>query len=124
MQSSIQEYQDKIKGLGDLNKKHDIVGCYQNHAGAKVGASFWEIEALLEKADPDYFGTQYDIRHAVVEGGYSWKNGLKLLQGHIKTIVLKDFKKIIAQMRAVVIAITGGKQRDFAGCFIGRHRLY
>ena len=92
MQASLELFQNRIKGLSDLNKKHGIVGCYQNHAGTKIGASFWEIEALFEKADPDYFGTQYDIRHAVVEGGYSWKNGLNLLQGHIKTIVLKDFK--------------------------------
>ena len=92
MVESLTLYQHKIKDLSELNRAHKIVGCYQNHAGTKIGASFWEIEKLLETADPDYFGTQYDIRHAVADGGFSWENGLKLLHKRVKTIVLKDFK--------------------------------
>lgn len=92
MTESIKKYQQEIFLLGELNKKHNIVGCYQNHAGTKVGASFWEIHQLLETVDPIYFGTQYDIRHATVDSGYSWTNGLELLHKQIKMIVLKDFK--------------------------------
>ncbi|WP_366187252.1 TIM barrel protein [Flavobacterium ovatum] len=92
MQNDLLLYQKEIKKLSELNKQFDIVGCYQNHAGTTVGASFWEIEAVLKTANPNYFGTQYDIRHATAEGGYSWVNGLQLLHSQIKTIVLKDFK--------------------------------
>lgn len=92
MTDSMEFYQKQIRKLGKLNKKHNIIGCYQNHAGTKIGASYWEVKMLLETVDPDYFGTQFDIRHATVEGGFSWENGLKLLQEHIKVIVLKDFK--------------------------------
>jgi len=92
MQESISFYQHKIEELGKLNKQHDIIGCYQNHAGTKIGASYWEIEQLIKTANPAYFGTQYDIRHAMAEAGKSWENGLKLLNKSIKTIVLKDFK--------------------------------
>lgn len=92
MEKSIELLQSEVKALGDFNKIHKIVGCYQNHAGTKVGASFWEIEKLLETVDQDYFGTQYDIRHAIAEGGHSWENGLRLLHDNIKVIVLKDFK--------------------------------
>jgi len=46
----------------------------------------------LESVNPAFFGAQYDIRHAVAEGGRSWSNGVKLLKDQIKTIVLKDFK--------------------------------
>lgn len=92
MQDSINIYQQKVKELSELNKQYSIIGCYQNHAGTKIGASFWEVKQLLETANPDYFGTQYDIRHATVDSGLSWKNGLQLLSDHIKTIVLKDFK--------------------------------
>ncbi|AUP78689.1 sugar phosphate isomerase/epimerase family protein [Flavivirga eckloniae] len=92
MLDTLKKCQQEIKALGDLNKKLGIIGCYQNHAGTGVGSSFWEVKEILDAVNPDYFGVQYDIRHAVVEGGYSWKNGLKLLQPHIKTIVLKDFK--------------------------------
>ena len=68
------------------------MGCYQNHSGTFVGASIWEIKKILGSADIDHFGIQYDIRHATVEGGLSWENGLRLIRPHIKTIVLKDFK--------------------------------
>ncbi|WP_418263575.1 sugar phosphate isomerase/epimerase family protein [Flavobacterium faecale] len=92
MQNDLLHYQEEIKKLSELNQKNSIIGCYQNHAGTSVGASYWEIEAILKNANQDYFGTQYDIRHATVEGGYSWQNGFYLLHSHIKTIVLKDFK--------------------------------
>ncbi|MGQ1785627.1 sugar phosphate isomerase/epimerase family protein [Saccharicrinis sp. GN24d3] len=92
MQDSIRIYRQKIRELGEANKKYDIIGCYQNHAGTSIGSSYWEIKQLLETVDPIYFGTQYDIRHAMAEGGLSWSNGVKLLKDHIKTIVLKDFK--------------------------------
>ena len=92
MNKSLEKYQNQISELSKLNREVDIVGCYQNHAGTSIGSSFWEIYKLLEKADPKYFGTQYDIRHATVDGGYSWENGLKLLHDKIKVIVLKDFK--------------------------------
>lgn len=64
----------------------------KNHAGTKIGASYWEIEQLLKTADPDCFGTLYDIRHGMVEAGKSWENGLHLLHQSIKNIVIKDFK--------------------------------
>lgn len=92
MEASIRIYQQKVKELGEANQQHHIIGCYQNHAGTKIGASFWEVKQLLETVNPAYFGTQYDIRHATVDSGLSWKNGLQLLRDSIKTIVLKDFK--------------------------------
>ncbi len=92
MQASLLFYQDEIKKLGELNKKLGLVGCYQNHAGTYIGASYWEIQKLLETVNPDFFGVQYDIRHAMVEGSNSWVNGLKLLQQNIKVMVLKDYK--------------------------------
>lgn len=91
-ETSLEYYKDKIRELGELNKKHNLVGCYQNHSGTGIGASVWEIKMLLESVDHEFFGTQYDIRHAVAEGGRSWPNGVRLLKEHIKTIVIKDFK--------------------------------
>ena len=92
LEASLDHYKEKVRQLGALNKEHNIIGCYQNHSGTKIGASVWEVRKLLETVNSDFFGTQYDIRHAVVEGGQSWPNGVKLLQENIKTIVLKDFK--------------------------------
>ncbi|MBK5209283.1 MAG: TIM barrel protein [Flavobacteriaceae bacterium] len=91
MYESLAFYQKEIEKLGKLNNDLGIAGCYQNHAGRLIGSSFWEIDALLKTVNPLSFGTQYDIRHAMVEGGYSWENGFDLLKSRIKVIVLKDF---------------------------------
>ncbi len=92
MEADLDYYQQKIEQLSTLNNKLGIIGCYQNHAGTSIGASIWEIKKLLELANFSAFGVQYDIRHALVEGGLSWGNGVKLIKEHIKTIVVKDFK--------------------------------
>ena len=89
---SIQGFQRQMRALGELNKTLNLTGCYQNHAGLLVGASVWEIWEMLKTADPAHMGVQYDIRHATVEGGLSWPTGLRLLQSHIKSIALKDFR--------------------------------
>jgi L-ribulose-5-phosphate 3-epimerase len=92
MQDSLLNYQEEIRKLSLLNQKLGIAGSYQNHDGITLGSSFWEIEAILQKVKTTDFGSQYDIRHAMVEGGYSWKNGFKLLQPKMNSLVLKDFK--------------------------------
>ncbi|MEX2632857.1 MAG: sugar phosphate isomerase/epimerase family protein [Balneolales bacterium] len=89
---SIKSFQSTIRELGELNAELGIVGCYQNHAGTRAGASLWELHQMLATANPESMGAQYDIRHATVEGGLSWVNGLRLIQPRIETIVLKDFK--------------------------------
>ena len=91
MPETIQHFQDQIKNLSELNSKLGVVGCYQNHAGKLIGASAWELWALMQKANTEAMGLQYDIRHAVVEGGMSWENGLRLLHQNIKVLAIKDF---------------------------------
>jgi sugar phosphate isomerase/epimerase len=118
MEESIRIYQTQVKQLSKANKKYGIIGCYQNHAGTKIGASFWEVKQLLEKANTAHFGTQYDIRHAMVDSGLSWKNGLRLLQDSIKTIVLKDFKWGIMDGKWKVVNVPIGEGMvDFKSYF-------
>lgn len=88
---AVEQFQQSIKGLSYLNKKLGLTGCYQNHSGDRAGASIWELWDMLQEADKQHMGVQYDIRHALVEGGLSWKNGLRLIQSQIKTIAIKDF---------------------------------
>lgn len=89
---SIEQYRQKIVELGELNKSLGLIGCYQNHSGMLVGASIWEIFNLLQGSNTDHMGAQYDIRHATVEGGKSWENGLRLIKPRIRSIVIKDFR--------------------------------
>jgi len=37
-------------------------------------------------------GVQFDIRHAVVEGGLAWPVNLRLVAGSINTLAVKDFR--------------------------------
>lgn len=74
-----------------LNRKFGIQGCYQNHSGAKIGGPVWDLYWLVNGCDPEFISVQYDIRHAVAEGGFSWPLGMKLLSPWIKTTAIKDF---------------------------------
>ncbi|MCM4170116.1 sugar phosphate isomerase/epimerase [Arenibacter sp. TNZ] len=85
-------YGQQFKNLEEFNKKLSLIGCYQNHAGNHVGAPIWDLPPILEAAKNVHMGCQYDIRHAVVEGGSSWELGLRLIRPFIKSIVIKDFK--------------------------------
>lgn len=85
-------YGQQAKELELLNKDLGLIGCYQNHAGNHVGAPIWDLPTILEATNNEHMGCQYDIRHAVVEGGNSWELGLRLIRPFIKTIVIKDFK--------------------------------
>lgn len=107
---SLNLYALQLEKLSKLNKKLGIVGCYQNHAGSLVGGSLWEVYDVLKMADKNYFGAQYDIRHAMVEGAYSWVNGLTLIHPRIKTIVVKDYKweKVNGKWQIVNVPIGEG----------------
>ena len=85
-------YGQQAAVLEVVNKDFGLIGCYQNHAGNHVGAPIWDLLPLLKTTNNEHIGCQYDIRHAVVEGGNSWELGLRLIQPYIKSIVIKDFK--------------------------------
>ncbi|SMG09351.1 sugar phosphate isomerase/epimerase family protein [Arenibacter troitsensis] len=85
-------YGQQLKKLEVLNKQLSLIGCYQNHAGNHVGAPIWDLPPILQATKNVNIGCQYDIRHAVVEGGSCWELGLRLIRPFIKSIVIKDFK--------------------------------
>jgi L-ribulose-5-phosphate 3-epimerase len=99
-------FKKRMDKLAALNRKYAIHGAYQNHAGANLGSSVWDLYEVIKDADPEYLGCQYDVRHAMVEGAYSWVNGLKLIQKHVKSHIIKDFqwnKKVEWQAETVPI---------------------
>lgn len=115
---ALADFQEQMEELAIFNQQLGIRGAYQNHAGKRVGAMIWDIYHLLGKADPTALGCQYDIRHAMVEGGMSWEVGLRLIRPHIHTIVLKDFvwQKAGGQWRVVNVPLGEGMV-DFPGYF-------
>lgn len=88
---SLENMKSKFESLAELNQKYGIEGMYQNHSGDRVGGPVWDLWELLKNLDPEFIGCQYDIRHAIVEGAYSWPLGMDLLKRYIKTTAIKDF---------------------------------
>ncbi|WP_055444848.1 sugar phosphate isomerase/epimerase family protein [Lacinutrix himadriensis] len=85
-------YGKQAKALEELNEKLGLIGGYQNHSGNHVGAPIWDLLPILEATEGKFMGSQYDIRHAVAEGGQSWELGLRRIKPFINSIVIKDFK--------------------------------
>jgi L-ribulose-5-phosphate 3-epimerase len=89
---ALREMKPRVAELASLNRELGIRGGYQNHVGTRVGGSVWDLGVLLEGVAPDELGVQYDIRHAVAEGGESWPVALRMIAPHIDTIAVKDFQ--------------------------------
>jgi len=88
---AVRALKPRVDALAALNRELGIRGGYQNHVGTRVGGSVWDLGVLLQGVAPDGLGVQYDIRHAVAEGGESWPVTLRMIAPHIDTIALKDF---------------------------------
>ena len=89
----IDDFRQQLQALAQLNERTGMIGGYQNHAGDHyLGAPIWDIATLLQEIDSEFLGSQYDIRHATVEGGLSWPLGLDLIHPFINVIVIKDFR--------------------------------
>ncbi len=89
---ALEHFNGQTKELAEFNKNLGIQGCHQNHNGTGVGSNVWELWQLLKGTEQEAMGAQYDIYHAVVEGGRSWPNGVRLLEKRIANIVIKDFR--------------------------------
>lgn len=107
---SLADYHQSMLRLAGFNKTLGITGAYQNHAGMRVGAEMWDLYHLMKDIAPDQLGIQYDVRHAMVEGGTSWHNGLRLIEDQVTSIVLKDFvwKKIDGAWKVINVPLGEG----------------
>ncbi|MEO9003381.1 MAG: TIM barrel protein [Ginsengibacter sp.] len=114
MPQNLNEHKKTMEKLEKVNRKYNIHGEYQNHSGTRVGGPLWDVYWILKECDPAYIGSQYDIRHATVEGGNSWPVGMKLLAPWIKTTDIKDFiwKNENGKWRVVDVPLGEG-QVDF-----------
>ncbi|MBK7134416.1 MAG: sugar phosphate isomerase/epimerase [Bacteroidales bacterium] len=107
---SLQKSRIVIKEIAELNKKYKIHGGYQNHAGPRVGGPVWDLHELLKDIPAEYLGSQYDVRHAMVEGANTWILGMKLIAPHIRTLAIKDFtwKTVNGKAQAVTVPMGEG----------------
>jgi sugar phosphate isomerase/epimerase len=77
--------------LAALNQGLGIRAGYQNHSGANLGAAVWDLFQVLKEVASPWVGCQYDIRHAVVEGAFSWVRDMEVIAPFVHTLVAKDF---------------------------------
>jgi sugar phosphate isomerase/epimerase len=107
---SLQKSRIVIKEIAELNKKYKIHGGYQNHAGPRVGGPVWDLHELLKDIPADYLGSQYDVRHAMVEGANTWILGMKLIAPHIRSLAIKDFtwRTVNGKVQAVTVPMGEG----------------
>ena len=91
IQQNLDTHKKAFEKLAALNEKLGIHGDYQNHSGNSVGSPVWDIYEVVKNVNPKYLGVQYDIRHAMTEGAYSWMLGMKRIAPWIRTIDIKDF---------------------------------
>ena len=89
--NNLKLFTDRLQKLSALNAEYGIRGDYQNHMGDDFGAAIWDLWMVLDEIESEWLGSQYDIRHATVEGTESWTLGLKLIHPHIGTLDIKDF---------------------------------
>lgn len=88
----VERYKEQLAALADWNREIGIAGMYQNHSGeGAFGAAIWDIFLAVKDLDPDALGIQFDVRHAVTEGGRNWADGFRLVQPYIRSLAIKDF---------------------------------
>jgi L-ribulose-5-phosphate 3-epimerase len=92
MPQNHERFKKQFGSLEKLNRKYQIHGAYQNHAGTSLGASIWDLFHVIKEYDPAFVGCQFDVRHAMVEGFDSWVNDFKVIVPYIKCYNVKDFK--------------------------------
>lgn len=83
----------RIAALAALNARYQACAMYHTHSGRDlVGASIWDLYILLKEFDPNAVGVNYDVAHAVIEGGLGgWINSFRIAGPYVRGIAVKDF---------------------------------
>jgi len=92
IEGRLQEVQRDIAGLASLARAVNMTLAIRNVAGENVGAAIWDTNMLIRGLDPRTVGYDFDIGHAVEEGGVGgWSVALRLALPRIKMVTARDF---------------------------------
>lgn len=90
---TVERYRVQLAALANWNREIGITGMFQNHSGEeRFGAAVWDAALVLKDLDPEALGMQFDVRHAVTDGGLEWPTSFRLVKPYIRSLVFKDFK--------------------------------
>jgi sugar phosphate isomerase/epimerase len=83
----------RLAKLAAMNAKYQSCAMYHTHSGVGlVGASIWDLYLIVRDLDPKLVGVNFDVAHAVIEGGLGgWINSFRITGPHLRGIAVKDF---------------------------------
>jgi len=88
----LSQLKKRVSELAALNEKYKVCAMYHNHSGPLVGAPVWDLWVLIKDFDPRWASSNFDIAHAVVEGGLGgWIDSTRLMAPFIRGVAIKDF---------------------------------
>ena len=89
----LERMKPRVAKLAALNARSRVCAMYHTHSGVGVvGASIWDLYVLLKDFDPNAVGVNFDVGHAVIEGGVGgWINSFHITGPHLRGIAVKDF---------------------------------
>jgi len=92
----VHEVRARLKDLAALNRELGMCALLQNHSPSGqtkyFGGDLAELQAAVESFDPAQIGVAFDIGHALVVHGESWKGHFESLRPHFKVAYVKDVK--------------------------------
>jgi sugar phosphate isomerase/epimerase len=93
MAQQIDDFKPRVAKLAALNARYQASAMYHTHSGAGlVGASIWDLHAILNGFDPKLVGVNYDVGHATIEGGLGgWIESLRITGEYLRGVAVKDF---------------------------------
>jgi hypothetical protein len=66
----LQAFHARAAGLAELNARYPVCAMYHTRSVVNLaGAPIWDRQQILNGLDPALMGVNYDIGHAIVEGG-------------------------------------------------------
>jgi len=88
----LNEYKPKMKALAAMNEHYNVRAAYHNHSGPRyIGGALWDYFEIVRDIDPEWIGSNFDVGHAVAEGGCgAWETAFRLMAGRIKSSAIKD----------------------------------
>ena len=89
----IDDFKPRVAKLAALNARYQASAMYHTHSGVGlVGASIWDLHAILSGFDPKLVGVNYDVGHATVEGGLGgWIESFRITGEYLRGVAVKDF---------------------------------
>ena len=92
-EAQLEAMRPRLAKLAALNARYQMCAMYHTHSGVGVvGASIWDLWYLMRDLDPKSVGVNYDVSHAMIEGGLGgWIDSFKITGNHLRGIAVKDF---------------------------------